>query len=373
MSVKAEKNSVLLILLAALAISLPLLSNHLSSMQDSTALSVTPQGFDSLITGNRRVAVFFSTPGCPDCDTMRSIWQALSVKYSGSMRFLEVEYSLITATIFDKYDVLQTPTFILFAKGENVTRYEGSFASPEKMDQFLQMAYGNGKWLALGNQPTFLLAPESPSLLISILLGISVFASPCVLPLLPGYLAVIFAGGKKDKVRVVVASVSSFVFGTASILLVSFIFVILGDAFWNLLLMGKLLMSFVLMGLGLATLFGISTLTVVPRVLNFSDAGRFGRSVSTYSLLFGLLSIGCSLPFVVGALLNILAGVDVDSVAIRLLAFALGFACPLAVVTSATGAGLSISAPKLRKVSNIMSWIGGLSMIAASLLVLTTL
>lgn len=374
---KAEKNTIFLILLAASAISLPIFSNRLSSIRDSVALSVTPQEFDSLIISTDRVAVFFSTMGCADCDRMRPLWQALSVKYSGSISFVELEYSLVTSRVFDRYDVLETPTFILFVGGANVSRYDGSFASPDKMDQFLQAAYGtdHAKSSALGNQPTFLPASESSSLLISIILGISVFASPCVLPLIPGYLVFLFARGKKNKSRIGVASASSLVFGAASIFLICFIFVILGDVFWSLLLMGKLVISFVLLALGLATLLDVSILTIAPNILKVSSAAGtgFARSVSTYSLLFGFLSLSCSLPFLVGALLNIVTGVDVYSMALRLLAFAVGFASPLAALTFATGAGVNISAPKLRKVSSIMPKIGGASMIAASLLLLITL
>jgi len=374
---KAQKNIVFLILLAASAICLPIFSNRLSSIRDSAALSVTPQEFDSLIISTDRVAVFFSTLGCTDCDRMRPLWQALSVKYSGSISFVELEYSLMTSRVFDRYDVLETPTFILFAGGANVSRYDGSFTSPDKMDQFLQTVYGtdHAKSAALGNQATFPPASESSSLLISTILGISVFASPCVLPALPGYLAFLFAKGEKKKSRIGVASASSFVFGAASILLAGFIFVILGDVFWSLLLTGKLVISFALLALGLAMFFDVGIFTIAPKILDVSSGvgSGFARSVSGYSFLFGFLSLTCSLPFLVGALLNVVAGVDVYSMVLRLLAFAGGFATPLAALTFATGAGVSISASKLRKVGSIMPKIGGASMIAASLLLLITL
>lgn len=372
---RVEKNTVFLILLVASAIILPMFSNHISSIQDSAALTLTPQEFNSLIIRTDRVAVFFSTAGCSDCDRMRPLWRALSRKYSGSMSFVEVKYSLMTSKVFDKYDVFQTPTFILFAGGVNVSRYDGSFASPEKMDEFLQTAYVtvHASSSTLNNQRSFLPASESPALLISLILGVSIFASPCVLPLLPGCLAVLLARGKKSKISVVAASASSLVFGAMSILLVGFIFVILGNIFWSLLLTGKLLISFVLLALGLAMLLDVSTVTA-PKALNVSSGeGRFPRNVATYSLLFGFLSIGCSLPFLAGALLNILAGVDVYSMALRSLAFALGFASPLAALTFATGAGVRISAAKLKKVSSIMSRIGGASAVAAALLILITL
>ncbi len=108
---KAEKIAIFLILLAASAICLPIFSNRLSSIRDSAALSLTPQEFDSLIISADRAAVFFSTTGCPDCNRMRPLWQALSVKYSGSISFVEVEYSLMTSKVFDRYDVLENANF----------------------------------------------------------------------------------------------------------------------------------------------------------------------------------------------------------------------------------------------------------------------
>ncbi len=330
--------------------------------------------FEALITDTTKVASFFSTPGCSDCDRMRPIWQALSEKYSGAMSFVEVEYSLMTSEVFDKYGVLETPTFILFVNGANVSRYDGSFASPDNMDQFLQTAFSteHAKSSPMGNQLTLLSVSESPPLLISIILGFSVFASPCVLPLLPGYLAILFAGRKKNRSRICVASASSLVFGAASILLVGFVFVILGDAFWSLLLLGKLLISFVLLALGLATLLDVSILA--PKVVNVSSiTGVSARSVCAYSFLFGFLSLGCSLPLLVGAVLNIIGGLDVYSMSVRLLAFAVGFASPLAALTFATGAGVSVSTLNLRKMSGIMSKVGGASLVAASVLLLVTL
>ena len=84
--------------------------------------------------------------------------------------------------------------------------------------------------------------------------------------MVPGYLAFLFARGRKNKSGIAVASASSLVFGAASVLLVGFIFIILGDAFWSLLLMGEVLISFVLLALGLAALLDVSILTMAPKM-----------------------------------------------------------------------------------------------------------
>jgi len=375
---KAERTITFLILLAASAVTLPIFSNQLTSNRDSVALSMTPQGFQSLITNKDRVAAFFSTTGCLDCDRMRALWNVQSAKYAGSITFVEIEYGLMTSSIFDQYNVTETPAFILFSKGATVSRYNGSFASPEMMDEFLQTAYAtnHAKPLATTEEQTHPPLPESPSSLISMILGLSVFASPCALPLAPAYLAAAFAKGRKNRSTIGLATASALIFSATSILLIGLIFIILGDVFWSALLTGKLVFSFVLVALGLAVLFDINIPSITPKILDIfsgSASSGFARSIGTYSLLFGAFSLTCSLPLTVGAVLNITMGIDVYSMAIRLLSFATGFAAPFAALTLATGVGLNLSQPRLTKVCGIMAKVGGASMIAASFLILITL
>ena len=374
---KAERTITFLILLAVSAVSLPIFSNQLTSIRDSAALSMTPQEFQSLITNKDRVAAFFSTTGCPDCDRMRALWHVLSAKYAGSITFVEVEYGLITSSIFDQYNVTETPAFILFSKGATVSRYDGSFASPEMIDEFLQRAYvtGHAEPSAATKEQTYSPISESSSSLISIILGLSVFASPCALPLTPAYLAAAFAKGRKNKSTIGFATVSALIFSATSILLIGLIFIVLGDIFWSILLTGKLVFSFVLVALGLAALFDINIPGIMPRISVFpgSPSSGFVRSIGTCSLLFGALSLTCSLPFTVGAVLNITMGIDVYSMTVRLLSFATGFAAPFAAITLATGVGLNLSQARLTKVCGIMSKVGGASMVAASFLILITL
>jgi cytochrome c biogenesis protein CcdA len=130
--------------------------------------------------------------------------------------------------------------------------------------------------------------------------------------------------------------------------------------------------SFLLVAFGLSIFFRIN-LPTPGQVLGFSGTRGFPGNVLPHSLILGFLSLSCSLPFLVGAMLNIIAGIDVYFMLLRLIAFAAGFACPLAALTCATGAGLRLSALKLSRFSGIMSAVGGASMIAASLLVLMTL
>ena len=85
------------------------------------------------------------------------------------------------------------------------------------------------------------------------------------------------------------------------------------------------------MALGAASILGLGILSSLPRFLKIQqkDGGSL-RGVTSYSFMYGFLSLGCSLPLMAGAMLNILAGVDTISLIARLLAFGIGFATPLA-------------------------------------------
>ncbi len=347
-----------------------------SEAQSATALDVTPQKLDAVLAGSDRVAVFYSETGCSDCNAMRPLWQALATEYGGSIALVEVRYSTTTAPLFGTYNIMKTPTFILFVGGVRVAEHEGTFASTETMNEFLQTDASSGSSgpasSSLSPQMAFLTS-ESPSLVISAILGVGVFASPCVLPLLPGYVGFLAARPKGTKRSIELSSISSFAAGAVGIMLVGSLFILLGNLFWPILLGGKLVISFALMALGLAALLGVGLFHSGARILGAWSSSDRIRGISTYALLYGFLSLGCSLPFMIGGMLNILAGVGVYSMASRLLVFAFGFSAPLAVLTYATQKGVSISASRLGKSSSILQKVGGAAMVAASVLLLVTL
>lgn len=365
------------VLLAAFTLLLVSTLAYVTAAQNDAALSVTPQKFQSILDGSNKVAVFYSATGCSDCDAMRPLWQALSTQYGGSMTFLEVRYSVVTSPLFAKYNVAGTPTFYIFVGGVAVAEHLGTFASSEQMNQFLQ---ADAPASQAQDPPSSTLLPqlsslasESPSLLISAVLGVGVFASPCVLPLLPGYVGFLVGRENRSKRSIELSSLSSFAAGAVGILLIGGVFILAGDLFWSVLLGGKAVISFALMALGLAALVGISLFPAGARIPGMSSASHQVRGVTTYALVYGFLSLGCSLPFVIGGMLNILAGVGTFSMVSRLLVFAFGFSTPLAALTYATQKGSRISASRLGRSSQLLQKVGGAAMVGASLLILLTI
>ena len=174
-----------MVLLGIFAIMIALSANYMASAQNNSAMNVSPQKFETLATASGKLAVFFSTQSCTECAEMSPAWQRVEAMYGGSTTFLEVSYSMETSQIFEKYNVVNTPTFIIFVEGSNVSRHDGVFSSANEMEQFIQNGSANSQSFAVSGQLA-LLESESPALLISVVLGIGLFASPCVLPLLPG-------------------------------------------------------------------------------------------------------------------------------------------------------------------------------------------
>ena len=177
----------------------------------------------------------------------------------------------------------------------------------------------------------------------------------------------------KDRKKVGISSIFSFAAGLSGILLVGVLFVVLGSIFWVVIDEGKLLIAFALMALGAASILGFGILSSFPRFLQIQQKAENSlRGITSYSFMYGFLSLGCSLPLMAGAMLNILAGVDATSLIARLLAFGVGFAIPLAFFTYAAGRGVVFSASKLGKGSAILQKIGGGTMIAAAFLLIFT-
>jgi len=349
---------------------------YLTASQSAAALNVTPQRFDETLASSGRVAVFYSATGCTACDEARPLWQALSTQFGGSTTFLEVRYSVVTSPLFERYGIQNTPTFLMYVGGSEVAEHLGTFASSQQMTEFLQSGAPSQPSSPSSSSPVTPLTSlwsDAPSLLVSAVLGVGVFASPCVLPLLPGYVAFLVGREKATKRSIELSSAMSFVAGAVGILLVGGVFILVGNLFWSVLLGGKLVISFALMALGLAALLGIGLFPSGGRILGVSSVSDHVRGITTYSLLYGVLSLGCSLPFVIGGMLNILAGVGAYSMVLRLLVFAFGFSAPLAALTYATQKGVNLSASRLGRGSYILQRVGGAAMIGASLLLLFAL
>ena len=94
------------------------------------------------------------------------------------------------------------------------------------------------------------------------------------------------------------------------------------------------------MAFGAASILGLGILSSLPESLRIQKMmGVRLRGVTSYSFMYGFLSLGCSLPLMAVRMLNILSGVDTTSLIARLLAFGIGFATPLAIFTYAAGRG----------------------------------
>jgi len=349
---------------------------QVSTTRGDAALDVTPQQFDALSSGAKPAAFFFTVGGCTTCDSMRPLWQQLSITYGGQVTFTEVRWGLGTNGLFEEYNVTSTPAFLLFQNGTMISRHNGAFSSPSGMVSFVSQTLGPAS-VGSTSAPASLaseLTGDSPSVIIAVALGLGAFASPCVLPLLPGYVSVLLKKGEGSRLRIGLNSLTAFAAGASGVAAFGALFLVMGDTLWTYLDAGKIIIAFALIAFGLGSLLGIGLPGGLPRRLgSLSSSMARSGGIASYALFYAVASLGCSLPFVAGGILNILDGVGPYSMAVRLAGFALGFAVPLGAMTALTGSGLKLAASKLGSASLLLQRIGGVAMVGAAFLVLITI
>lgn len=203
--------------------------------------------------------------------------------------------------------------------------------------------------------------------------GLTSFFAPCVVPLLPTYVAYIFGVGVKDKAKIIEASIFY-------LLGFSLIFVFLGAFSAGI---GALLRSFdfwfIRLGGIILILFGLETLGLFyipfPAFVSRPTVPGFARSITAVrsfflGVVFSLVWTPC-IGAVLGSIL-LLAGSTRDAVsgAFLLFIYSLGISLPfliVAIIISRSKLVLS----RLKQLTPVISKIAGILLIIMGILLLT--
>lgn len=203
--------------------------------------------------------------------------------------------------------------------------------------------------------------------------GLVSFFAPCVVPLLPTYIAYIFGVGAKDKARVIEASIFY-------LLGFSLIFILLGLAASAI---GALLRSFdfLLAKIGglILILFGLETLGVfyipLPSFVTNLGAVPFTRSITAVrsfflGVVFSLVWTPC-IGAVLGTIL-LLAGSTRDALsgAFLLFVYSLGISLPFLLVAVLISRSRRVF-DRIKKITPIISKIASIILIIMGVLLLT--
>lgn len=87
--------------------------------------------FDKIITQSEKpVAVMFESYTCPACARMRPFWSKLEAREGLPVEFYHIYATGATISVFQRYGVEETPTFIVFVDGKPVARHVGTFEAP---------------------------------------------------------------------------------------------------------------------------------------------------------------------------------------------------------------------------------------------------
>ncbi len=202
---------------------------------------------------------------------------------------------------------------------------------------------------------------------IALVAGLLSFASPCVLPLVPGYLGYVggFAGGEQRSRRRLIAGVALFIAGFA------LVFVVFGVIFgyaglllkpWLDLITRIAGVLIIAMGLVFIGLFGFAQRTVKPRWK--AATGLVGAPL--LGIVFALGWTPCIGPTLTAVYSLALGSGDPGRGALLAVCYALGLGIPFVLI--ALGLGWAVTASKwLRRHIRAVNIVGGVLLIAIGL------
>lgn len=290
LQIKQEIGAGIYILLIVGLTSILIASFYPRPLESNEVIEVYRLDYLNSYLTNHRVLVIFSSETCLEC-------LKLTYKYSELRQLLPSEILLIeiplirgtTDMIFRKYNIVKTPTFIVYDHGDQVARYDGLISlNPDEIVswvlnsfEYMEGASGN-KGVTFDFSPLGIIAP--------FILGALIAFSPCSLPFL-----FLVSGGllreSRDRIKPkkLLELFLLFVAGLFSSLIIAVY------AFsW---LSGFVLKSLIFLGLfliftGLLSLFG--------RHIHLKT-GLYKEGVRGLYFMSGFLALQCNLPIFLGA------------------------------------------------------------------------
>lgn len=165
-------------------------------------------------------------------------------------------------------------------------------------------------------------------------LGLAATASPCVLPLYPGFLAYLGANGGQLHGRRGTGLLGFFVLGgvLTMMLALGLLIFALRTAVGRVVVFITPVAGVLIIVLGVLLLFDKSPFVRLPQLRSPVLRNPF-VSAYLYGLLYGPIAFPCSGPFLVTAV-----ALSIDNVLLNFLAFGLGFGVPLLILSLLAGA-----------------------------------
>jgi len=206
------------------------------------------------------------------------------------------------------------------------------------------------------------------SILTSLSIGLLASASPCVLPLYPGFLAYL-SGGQAESP----AQKSRYFSGFFVLLGVLSMMLILGALIaWLSVSIGSALAWFIpiatlgIIILGVMLIFDINLFKRLPQVNSPVFKNPF-LNAYLYGMLYGPLTLPCSGPLVVGIFAYSFTTPEVVDKLVVFLSFGLGFGLPLLIISLLTGAAQHWLVRFFAHHSRLVNLIGGLLLVSVGI------
>lgn len=203
--------------------------------------------------------------------------------------------------------------------------------------------------------------------LTSFSLGLLATTSPCVLPLYPGFLAYLSAGGEN------VPRWGRYLLGFFVLAGVLTMMVALGGLLALLSIpVGRALSVLIpisdalILTLGILLLLNINPFKRLPQIQSPLLSNRFANAF-LYGLLYGPIALPCSGPLVVGIFVYSFTATEAISKLLVFLWFGLGFGMPLLALSFLSGAAQRSITRLFARHARVVNLVGGLLLVGAAL------
>lgn len=78
---------------------------------------------DKALLATKPIAVLFSTQACPTCRVLKKVYEEVAERTEGAAGLYEMD--IATTETWRRYDILSTPTILIFHEGEETERFTG--------------------------------------------------------------------------------------------------------------------------------------------------------------------------------------------------------------------------------------------------------
>ena len=365
------------------------MANVLKKAPDFTLLDIENNKFNLSEFRGKVVILDFMATWCVPCNSMMKTLKEVSNKYP-EVVIISVDidstesneqlqnfkksynadwtFAIDTSGVGEKYGVTGIPKIVIISPSGNISFMHVGKLSLSKMSMEIEKAKAGGIAKTIFVAPLFLIA---------FIVGILSFFSPCSFPLLPGYMAYYIGREENSKsIKIVKKAILEGIQPAFGILIfyaiIGIPIIFAGDVIKSFIPLFEPIVGILIIFLGIEMIISLNLFNKLPSIGFISKISNFVKKENKFGLFFygmvyGAASTGCVIPIFIAIVFLALSTGGFLSGIIIFLAYIIGMAGLMIVITIIIALSKHALIDKLRISTKYIEKIGGLVLIIAGL------